>query len=136
MRLPDLLRVPSSVILLAVTFCATANDEPGASTAQASPPQSVVRTPIRLDPAHPLRIGNPYYPPESKRLGEQGRCFVNVTIQADGTTRDVSLARSSGHPRLDEACLRALFPGKFIPATENGIPVEKTVVIPIVWSLH
>jgi protein TonB len=135
MKLLDLLRIPGAVMLLAVTFCACATDEPSISTAPATP-QSVVRTPRKMDPAHPLRIGDAYYPAESKRLREQGRCKVNVTIQADGSTRDVSIAQSTGHPRLDQACLRALFPGKFIPATENGKPVEISVVIPIVWSLH
>jgi protein TonB len=69
-------------------------------------------------------------------MNEQGRCILHVTVQADGSTRDVSLRQSTGYSRLDEACMHALFPGKFIPATENGKPVEITVQIPIDWSLH
>jgi periplasmic protein TonB len=61
---------------------------------------------------------------------------VKVTIEPDGSTRDVAITKSSGYPRLDQACLRALFPGKFIPMTEDGKPIEVTVVIPIVWSVH
>jgi periplasmic protein TonB len=130
-----LVMAPFLFLLLADMFCAFAADEPAAFTVPATP-QPVVKTPLKLDPAHPPRIGDVYYPTDSKRLGEQGRCLVKVPVQADGSTRDVSLAQSSGYPRLDEACLRALFPGKFIPATENGKPVERTVTIPIVWSLH
>lgn len=130
-----LLWISLAVIALAVPFLADATDEPNSSTAPA-PPESLVKTPLKIDPAHPPRIGDAYYPSESKRAHEQGRCLVNVTVQADGSTRDVSIAKSSGFPRLDQACLNALFPGKFIPATENGKPVERTVVIPIVWLLH
>ena len=124
-----------AVIVLALPFSADARDEPNTSTAPASP-QSPVKTPLKMDPAHPLRIGDAYYPSESKRAHAEGRCFVNVTVQIDGSTRDVSIAKSSGFPRLDQACLNALFPGKFIPATEDGKPVERRVVIPIVWSLR
>jgi protein TonB len=130
-----LLWISLAVIVLAVPFSANATDEPNSSTPAASP-KSPVKTLLKMDPAHPLRIGNAYYPTESKRAHEEGRCFVNVTVQTDGSTRDVSIAKSSGYPRLDQACLNALYPGKFIPATEDGKPVERRVVIPIVWSLH
>lgn len=134
-RITTLVLAPLSCLLLANTFWALAADDPIPSTTPASS-QPVVKTPLKIDPAHPPRIGDAYYPADSKRLGEHGRCLVKVTVQADGSTRDVSLAQSSGYPRLDEACLRALFPGKFIPATENGKPVARTVTIPIVWLLH
>jgi protein TonB len=135
MKIGESVQTLGTVLLLALTLYGCATDNPTASTTP-PPPPSVVRTPLRLDPAYPPRLGDAYYPPESKRLSEQGRCLLNVTVQADGSTRDVSLVQSSGYPRLDEACLHALFPGKFIPATENGKPVEITVQIPIDWSLH
>jgi hypothetical protein len=97
-----LVMAPLSCLLLANTLCAFAADDPVPSTTPASS-QPVVKTPLRIDPAHPLRIGDAYYPADSKRLGEHGRCLVKVTVQADGSTRDVSLAQSSGYPRLDEA---------------------------------
>ena len=135
MKIGESVQVPGAVLLLALTLYGCATDKPTARTTP-SPPPSVVRTPLKLDPAYPPRLGDAYYPAESKRLDEEGRCIVNVTVQADGTTRDVSLVQSTGYSRLDEACLHALFPGKFIPATENGKPVEITVQIPIDWSLH
>jgi len=133
MKIGESVQVPGAVLLLALMLYGCATDKPTAST---TPPPSAVRTPLRLDPAYPPRLGDAYYPAESKRLDEEGQCIVNVTVQADGTTRDVSLVQSTGYLRLDEACLHALFPGKFIPATENGKPVEITVQIPIDWSLR
>src|ERR1700722_5814887 len=98
-----LLWISLAVIVLAAPFSADAADEPNTPGS----PQSLVKTPLKIDPAHPPRIGDAYYPPESKRAHEEGKCLVNVTVQADGSTRDVSIAKSSGYPRLDRACLNA-----------------------------
>jgi protein TonB len=130
----DLGRVSITGTLLTAVFCVCAAGEPDASTAPASQ-QSVARTPPKLDRSFAPRIGDRYYPAQSKRLGEQGKCLVKLTIEADGTTRDASIAQSTGYPRLDEACLRAFVPGKFIPVKEDGKPVEATWVIPITWKL-
>jgi len=89
----------------------------------------------RMDPKHPLKIGEEWYPDASKRANEEGRCIVQVTVAADGTIRSESLQQSSGFPRLDEACLKAVHGQRMIPATEEGKPVEKTAALPIVWKL-
>ncbi|MHB8477869.1 MAG: TonB family protein [Steroidobacteraceae bacterium] len=49
----------------------------------------------------------PIYSAESKRLSEQGRSMLNVTVQLDGRTPEVSLLQSTGYSRLDQACQRA-----------------------------
>src|SRR5271155_2909558 len=93
------------------------------------------RTPISMDPKHPLKIGEDYYPDASKRAGEEGRCIVLMTVAADGRITNESIQTSSGFPRLDEACLKGVHGQSMLPATEDGKPVEKTVSIPIVWKL-
>jgi len=92
-------------------------------------------TNIKMDPKHPLKIGEDYYPDASKRANEEGRCTVQVTVSADGKITNESIQTSSGFPRLDEACLKGVHGQRVIPATEDGKPVEKTVSIPIVWKL-
>jgi len=92
-------------------------------------------TPIRMDPKHPLKIGEDYYPDASKRANEEGRCIVLMTVSADGKITNESIQTSSGFPRLDEACLKGVHGQRMMPATEEGKPVEKTVSIPIVWKL-
>src|SRR5450755_1393330 len=89
----------------------------------------------RMDPKHPLKIGEEWYPDASKRANEEGRCIVQVTVAADGTIRSESLQQSSGFARLDDACLKAVHGQRMIPATEEGKPVEKTAALPIVWKL-
>ncbi len=92
-------------------------------------------TSIKMDPKHPLKIGEDYYPDASKRANEEGRCIVLMTVSADGRITNESIQTSSGFPRLDEACLKGVHGQRMLPATEDGKPVEKTVSIPIVWKL-
>jgi protein TonB len=101
----------------------------------APPPPPKAGTPIRMDPKHPLHIGEEYYPDASKRANEEGRCIVTVTVGADGKISNESIQTSSGFPRLDEACLKGVHGQRMLPATEEGKPVEKTVTLPIVWKL-
>jgi protein TonB len=99
------------------------------------PPAPKAGTGIRMDPKHPLKIGEDYYPDASRRAGEEGRCIVEVTVAVDGRITAEKIQTSSGFPRLDDACLKGVHGQRVIPATEDGKPVEKTVAIPIVWKL-
>ena len=69
--------------------------------------------PSRMDPKHPLHIGEDYYPDASKRAGEEGRCIVRVTIAADGriTNAAIQQARFS-------AAGRGVLEGRARPAHE------------------
>jgi periplasmic protein TonB len=112
----------------------TQEKAPPPPVAVAAPPPKA-GTPIKMDPKHPLKIGEEYYPDASKRANEEGRCTVQVTVAADGRITNESIQTSSGFPRLDDACLKGVHGQRVIPATEDGKPVEKTVSIPIVWKL-
>ncbi len=108
---------------------------PAAPVVAAPPPVQHAMTNVSMDPRHPLKIGEDYYPDASKRANEEGRCIVSMTVGADGTIKNESIQTSSGFPRLDEACLKGVHGQKMKPATEDGKPIEKTVSIPIVWKL-
>jgi len=111
----------------------TQKQAPAPVVVQAPPPKP--GTPPRMDPKHPLKIGEEWYPDASKRANEEGRCIVQMTVSADGRVAAETLQQSSGFPRLDDACLKAVHGQRMLPATEDGKPVEKTVSIPIVWKL-
>jgi periplasmic protein TonB len=98
-------------------------------------PVQHARTPIAMDPKHPLKIGEEYYPDASKRAGEEGRCIVTITVAADGRITNAAIQQSSGFPRLDEACIKGVKDQRVKPATEDGKPVETTIGLPIVWKL-
>jgi protein TonB len=93
------------------------------------------RSPIRMDPKHPLHIGEDYYPDASKRANEEGTCRVRVTVAIDGRITGASIESSSGFPRLDEACLKGVTGQRVLPAMEDGKPVETTTIVPITWKL-
>jgi TonB family protein len=98
-------------------------------------PHVVVHVNPRYDVLHPARIGSDYYPPASRRLGEQGSNVVNITLAPDGTVENVEILVSTGYPRLDAATLAGLKPGKFLPATDDGKPVRATFKFRVTWVL-
>jgi len=108
-----------------------------APPAPAAPPAPVQHshTSPKQDPKHPLKIGEDYYPDASKRANEEGTCLVKLTVAPDGRITDQSIEKSSGFPRLDDACLKGVRGQRLIPATEDGKPVELTTVVPITWKL-
>jgi len=52
------------------------------------------------------RVGNLNYPDEARRAGISGKLMLDVSLNADGTVRDIKIMRSSGYPVLDEAAIR------------------------------
>src|ERR1700692_3190062 len=80
--------------------------QPVAAPPPVAAPAAKPGTPPRVDPKHPLKIGEEWYPDASKRANEEGRCTVQVTVVIDGRISGDSLQTSSGFPRLDEACLK------------------------------
>ena len=96
-----------------------------------------ISTNPRIDPSHPPHVGSAFYPKLARVLGEQGRCEVEVTIEADGSVSASRIAKSAKSTRLDAACLAAFSADvRFFPATLNGKPVQIKRVIPVVWCLH
>jgi protein TonB len=109
---------------------------------KAPPPAPVVAAPVqhniisaRMDPKHPFHIGPDYYPDASKRAGEEGRCVVVAHVATNGTILEAQIQTSSGHPRLDDACLKGVKGQKVLPGMEDGKPVEGHFAFAIVWKL-
>lgn len=78
----------------------------------------------------------PVYPPEAVADGEAGVVILRVHVGADGTVRGVDVARSSGHPPLDQAARRAVARWRYRPATRDGVPVASEVPLRVVFRLH
>ncbi len=76
-------------------------------------------TPPHLDFAHSPPLT---YPQISIRLGEQGNVDVFMKVSADGSVRDVTLARSSGSERLDKSAVEQIAAFHFFPGTVDGQP--------------
>ncbi len=106
-----------------------------AAPAPPAPPVAHSVSAPKMDPRHPFKIGEEYYPDASKRAGEEGRCVLSMKVDAKGNILDASIQTSSGFPRLDEACLKGVKGQRMMPAMEDGKPVEGVFPVGIVWKL-
>ena len=98
-------------------------------------PRIVVDKPVRIDPTRPLNIGREFYPAESAKAREEGKCIVRVAVDKFGNIHDPKIVTSSGFERLDAACITALSSGHMLPAIKNGVAIDSTTGIPISWKL-
>jgi len=78
----------------------------------------------------------PRYPPESRRIREQGLVMLRVLIDETGHAKAVEIYRSSGHPRLDEAARAAVTRAIFKPYIDGGIARAAAAIVPVEFSLR
>jgi len=83
-----------------------------------------------------LREPVPRYPPQSRKLREQGLVVLRVLIDERGTACHVAIENSSGYERLDRAAREAIARAEFRPYIEDGVPRRAMVLIPIEFSLN
>ena len=76
------------------------------------------------------------YPAASKRLGESGQVVLRILVDGKGMPREVTVQKSSGHPRLDAAALRCAPNSRFQPYSENGIAQAVYVPAPFTFDLE
>ncbi len=88
----------------------------------------------RFDAAY-LNNPAPPYPPISRRMNEQGKVLLHVVVGADGLPKEVSIAKSSGFPRLDDAAIAAVEKWRFVPAKQGDQAVTASVNVPINFKL-
>ena len=74
-----------------------------------------------------LRKPAPLYPPAAQRARESGTVLLRVVVDTQGRPAEVTVARSSGYRRLDEAAMRAVREARFRPYIEDGQPREAVV---------
>ena len=122
----------------------TQSSEPAPSNSPvASPPDTKPSAPApteavsqaRFD-ADYLRNPAPPYPPLSKRMGEEGKVILRVTVSPQGTAESVEVKTSSGSQRLDDAAVNTVKQWKFIPAKRGDTPVQSRVLVPIIFKLE
>lgn len=77
-----------------------------------------------LNAIHMLSGDPPSYPYESRRKKEQGTVRLRLLLGPDGRVETLSVASSSGFPRLDKAALEAVRRWRWTPTLRNGKAVE------------
>ena len=112
----------------AITLAAPQRSEP-AQAADGGAPKLVASVEYLREPA-------PRYPPQSKKLREQGLVVLRVLIDEHGVACNIDIESSSGHARLDHAAKDAVARAAFRPYIENGLPRRALVLIPIEFALN
>lgn len=88
----------------------------------APPPTKVVTKPSTS--GRGARITDPEYPPASRRAGEAGTVTLKCLVSEQGRCSEISVVKSSGFPRLDEAAVKDVQRNwRFVPGKEDGKPV-------------
>jgi|GEM_PF-2280610 len=89
----------------------------------------------------PVSVGRPHtcldkYPETSVRLNEEGTTLLSFKVMTDGSVSDVTVAKSSGYPRLDEAAVSCVGRWHYSPQKVDGNPVEASWQSNVQWKLH
>ncbi len=106
-----------SMLALALTAC-------GGSTAPSAP--VIAPTEVAAVDTPP-----PDYPIRFACAGVGGVSTLKVVIGTQGTPTDVSVAKSSGQPQLDDLAMKAVRNWRFKAATRGGQPVATTIQVPV-----
>jgi TonB family protein len=94
-----------------------------------SAPETPVETPVQI-----LSKPNPVYTEEARKLRLEGEVLLEVAFPATGDCHVVRVVNGLGHG-LDEAAVRAAQQIRFRPATRNGVPVDATATVHVVFQL-
>jgi len=120
----------SAVPAPAAVLAAPAETKP----APAAPPAEPVSQ-ARFDVDY-LKNPAPPYPPLSRRMGEEGKVVLRVSVSPQGLAENVEIRTSSGSQRLDESALKTVRNWKFIPAKRGDNAVQSWVLVPIIFKLE
>lgn len=102
----------------------------------AAPPAADRSAPKLVSTVEYVREPSPRYPPQSRRLREQGVVVLRVVIDEHGEASSIEIETSSGHARLDDAARAAVLRAAFRPYVEDGEPRRALVLIPIEFALN
>lgn len=123
---------------------AEAAPAPAPAIAPPSPVAAPAPAPAPPLPAQPRTVSGveyiepprPTYPPQSRRMGEEGKVVLRILVNQAGRPERVEVQTSSGSIRLDEAARQAALRALFKPHRENGVPVAVYAMVPINFSLQ
>ena len=108
---------------------------PDIKPAPPAPPAAEPVSQARFD-ADYLKNPAPPYPPLSRRMGEEGKVILRVSVNPQGAADSVDIKTSSGSLRLDESAQKNVRHWKFIPARRGDTAVQSWVLVPIIFKLE
>jgi protein TonB len=119
---------------------AGATERHSAVVAASTPPSAAPPAPPKLElpssDADYLNNPKPPYPPQSRRLGEQGKVVIRTLIGADGVAQEASIHQSSGYDRLDQAALATARKWRYVPGKRAGVAEAMWFNVPFNFVLE
>lgn len=100
----------------------------------------VQRVPVILHVSQPPTLSKPEncrddYPLFARIFGREGTTELAFTVSADGTVRDVKVAKSSGSGGLDDAAADCVAKWHYRPALKDGQLIDAPVAVKVAWNL-
>ncbi len=127
---PQLETTASTVAAPSAPTVATSESKPSPAQPAGEPVSQA-----RFD-ADYLKNPAPPYPPLSRRMGEEGKVILRVTVNPQGTADNVEIKTSSGSSRLDDSAQKTVRTWKFIPAKRGDTAIQSVVLVPIIFKLE
>ena len=83
-----------------------------------------------------LTTSNIHYPAQARRMGVEGRVFVQFVVAKDGSLQNIEVIKGIGSG-CDEEAVRILgLSPNWKPAKQRGKPVKQRIVLPIFFKMH
>jgi protein TonB len=79
---------------------------------------------------------NMNYPNQAKRMGIEGRVFVQFVVDKDGSITDVQAVKGIGAGCDEEAVRVVAGASKWKPGKQRGRPVKQRIILPITFKLN
>ena len=120
---------------------------PQVPMASVAAPKAAVAAPAPTPPAPPSTVTSdalgtrmisgspPRYPVESRRKKEQGTVELLLVLGTDGRVETITVTRSSGFDRLDDAALSAVRRWRWAPTLRDGAAVKVRGIVEIPFML-
>jgi protein TonB len=98
-----------------------------------APPRFVAYE-VAPEPLNPKIISD-YYPEVARRLGIEGKLFLEIWVDKKGTVRQVIIKKPL-HPAIDEEVRKRAYQLKFSPAMQRDKPVDVWISFPVTFKLE
>jgi TonB family protein len=102
--------------------------------------RQVVRVPVVQHVSQPPALSKPEdcrndYPFFARVFDREGTTELAFTVSADGTVRDVKVAKSSGSDGLDDAAVECVGKWHYRPAVKDGQLIDTPMTVKVAWNL-
>ncbi|MEJ0040985.1 MAG: energy transducer TonB [Rhizomicrobium sp.] len=102
--------------------------------------RQIVRVPVVQHVSQPPALSRQEncrddYPFFARVFGREGTTELAFTVSADGTVRDVKVAKSSGSEGLDDAAVHCVAKWHYRPAVKDGLLVDAPMTVKVAWGL-